>query len=102
MILVLGVWTFLRALLGGATAVALETVALRQQLVVRSGQSLGLGYAGGTASSGSASPGFGRTGGLALSSSAPPPSLPGTAKASNSTGAGNRGPPTSPAGVMPK
>src|SRR5262245_54990573 len=34
MILVLGVWTFLRALLGGATTVALEHVALRHQLMV--------------------------------------------------------------------
>src|SRR5262245_19718781 len=34
MILVLGVWTFLRALLGGATTVALENVALRHQLMV--------------------------------------------------------------------
>src|SRR5262245_59902699 len=34
MILVLGVRTFLRALLGGATVVALENVALRHQLAV--------------------------------------------------------------------
>lgn len=34
MILVLGVWTFLRALLGGCTAVTLENVALRHQLDV--------------------------------------------------------------------
>ena len=34
MILVLGVWTFLRALLGRSTAVTLENVALRQQLDV--------------------------------------------------------------------
>jgi putative transposase len=34
MILVLGVWTFLRALLGRSTAVTLENVALRHQLMV--------------------------------------------------------------------
>jgi hypothetical protein len=34
MILVLGVWTFLRALLGRSTAVTLENVALRHQLTV--------------------------------------------------------------------
>src|SRR5215475_12144325 len=34
MILVFGVWTFLRALLGATTAVALENLALRQQLTV--------------------------------------------------------------------
>src|SRR5262245_16199990 len=34
MILVLCVWAFLHALLGGATAVALEDVALRHQLMV--------------------------------------------------------------------
>src|SRR5262245_9733341 len=34
MILVRGVWTFLRALLGGATAVALVEIALRHQLMV--------------------------------------------------------------------
>jgi len=34
MILVLGVWTFLRALLGRSTAVTLENIALRHQLMV--------------------------------------------------------------------
>jgi hypothetical protein len=34
MILVLGVWTYLRALLTGPTAVALENVALRHQPVI--------------------------------------------------------------------
>jgi hypothetical protein len=34
MILVLGVWTFLRPLLGRSTAVTLENVALRHQLMV--------------------------------------------------------------------
>jgi hypothetical protein len=34
MILALGVWTFLRALLGRSTAVTLENVALRHQLLV--------------------------------------------------------------------
>jgi putative transposase len=34
MILVLGVWAFVRALLGGSAAVALENVALRHQLAV--------------------------------------------------------------------
>jgi hypothetical protein len=34
MILVLGVWTFLRALLGRSIAVTLENVALRHQLMV--------------------------------------------------------------------
>jgi putative transposase len=34
MILVLGVWTFLRALLGRFTAVTLENIALRHQLMV--------------------------------------------------------------------
>jgi hypothetical protein len=34
MILVLGVWTFLRALLGRSTAVTLENVALRHQLTL--------------------------------------------------------------------
>ena len=34
MILVLGVWAFLRALLGHSAAVALENVALRHQLAV--------------------------------------------------------------------
>ena len=34
MILVLGVWTFLRALLGSSAVVTLENVALRHQLAV--------------------------------------------------------------------
>jgi hypothetical protein len=34
MILVLGVWTFLRALLGRSTAVTMENIALRHQLMV--------------------------------------------------------------------
>jgi putative transposase len=34
MILVLGVWTFLRALLGRSTAVAMENIVLRHQLIV--------------------------------------------------------------------
>jgi hypothetical protein len=34
MILVLGIWTFLRALLGRSTAVTLENIALRHQLMV--------------------------------------------------------------------
>jgi hypothetical protein len=34
MILVLGVWTYLRALVGRATAVTLENVALRHQLAI--------------------------------------------------------------------
>ena len=34
MILVLGVWAFLRTLLGSSVAVALENVALRHQLAV--------------------------------------------------------------------
>ena len=34
MILVLGVWAFVRALLGNSAAVALENVALRHQLAV--------------------------------------------------------------------
>jgi hypothetical protein len=34
MILILGVWTFLRALLGRSTAVTLENIALRHQLIV--------------------------------------------------------------------
>ena len=34
MIPVLGVWTYLRALLGRATAVTLENVALRHQVVI--------------------------------------------------------------------
>jgi hypothetical protein len=34
MILMLGAWTFLRALLGGSAAVSLENVALRHQLAV--------------------------------------------------------------------
>src|SRR5262245_32024140 len=34
MVLVLGVWTYLRALVGRATAVALENVALRHQLAI--------------------------------------------------------------------
>jgi putative transposase len=34
MILILGVWTFLRALLGRSTAVTLENIALRHQLMV--------------------------------------------------------------------
>ena len=34
MILVLGVWTFLRALLGRSTAVTLENIALHHQLMV--------------------------------------------------------------------
>jgi hypothetical protein len=34
MALVLGVWTFLRALLGRSTAVTLENIALRHQLMV--------------------------------------------------------------------
>ena len=40
MVLVVGLWTFLRAVLGGSTAVAIENVALRHQLAVlhRSGR----------------------------------------------------------------
>jgi len=34
MILVLGVWTFLRAILGNSAVVTLENVALRHQLAV--------------------------------------------------------------------
>jgi len=34
MIIVLAVWTFLRALLGHSSAVALENIALRHQLMV--------------------------------------------------------------------
>ena len=34
MILVLGVWTFLRAFLGRSTAVTLENITLRHQLMV--------------------------------------------------------------------
>jgi len=34
MVIVIGVWTFLRACLGGSVAVALENVALRHQLAV--------------------------------------------------------------------
>lgn len=42
MILVLGVWTFLRALLGHSTVVTIENIALRHQLMVlqRSGRPL--------------------------------------------------------------
>ncbi len=40
MVFVIGLWTFLRACLGGSVAVALENVALRHQLTVllRSGR----------------------------------------------------------------
>ena len=91
MILVLGVWTYLRALVGRATAVTLENVALRHQLAILQRQPLALDSAGGTASSGSASHAFGGTGGPASSLFSPRPSLPGTAKASSSTGAGSPG-----------
>ena len=58
MILVLSVWTFLRALLGRSTAVTLENIALRHQnWTCCSGRLLAFGSAAGTASSGSASHG---------------------------------------------
>src|SRR4030095_11857270 len=104
MILVLGVWTYLRALVGRATAVTLENVALRHQLAILQRTAprprlrprgriswAALAPAGGTASSGSASHAFGGTGGPASSLFNPRPSLPGTAKASSSTGAGSPG-----------
>jgi hypothetical protein len=73
MVLVLGVWTYLN-------------------WRSCSGQPLALDSAGGTASSGSAYHAFGGTGGLASSLLfSPRPSLPGTAKASSSTGAGSPG-----------
>ena len=67
MILVLGVWTFLRALLGSSAAVSLENVALRHQLDVLRGHLLAHAAAG-TGSSGL--PSTLPTGAPALSSSA--------------------------------
>ena len=52
MILVLGVWAFVRALLVNAAAVSLENVALRHQLAVLHDQSVGPGSTDGTGSSG--------------------------------------------------
>jgi hypothetical protein len=52
MILVLGAWAFVRALLGSSAAVTLENVALRHQLAVLQ-RSVGRpGSVGGTVSSG--------------------------------------------------
>jgi hypothetical protein len=80
MILVLGVWAFLRALLGRSTAVTLENLALRHQLMVLQRSIRALGSAARTASSGCAS---------ASSLSSPPRLSLGTAKDFDSTGVGN-------------
>jgi hypothetical protein len=52
MILVLGVWTFLHALLGSSAAITLENVAMRHQLAVLPHQSVDPGSVDGTGTSG--------------------------------------------------
>jgi len=52
MIVVLGVWAFVRAVLVNSAAVSLENVVLRHQLRLFSDQSVDPGSAGGTGSSG--------------------------------------------------
>ena len=91
MILVLGVWAFVRALLGNSAAVALENVALRHQLAVLQRSVARPGSAAGTGSSGLGSHSCGQGGGPPASLSNPRPSSPGTGKASSSTGAGSPG-----------
>ncbi len=91
MILVLGVWAFVRAVLVNSAAVSLENVVLRHQLAVLQ-RSVGrprlrrrdrLFWVG--------SHSCGPAGGPASSWSSPRPSSPGTAKASSSTGVGSPG-----------
>jgi hypothetical protein len=88
MLFVIGLWTFLRALLFSSATIALENLALRHQLRVlqRSASRPRLArwdrilWAGSHAS--------GQVGARVLSSFSPPPSSPGTAKAAGCTGAG--------------
>jgi hypothetical protein len=95
MIVVIGLWTFLRAWLLGSTTIALENLALRHQ--PSSSSDLWADHAchAGTESSGSGCPASGRAGGPPSSSSGPPPSWRGTAEASSSTGGGSPGSPQS-------
>ena len=84
MILVLGVWTYLRALVGRATAVTLENVDLRHQLAILQRTAPRPRLRRRDRIFGSASHAFEGTGGPASSLFSPRPSLPGTAKASSS------------------
>jgi hypothetical protein len=88
MILILGAWTFLRALFGSSAAVSLESVALINW-PSRNDPWVALGFVAATASSGSGSRGCGPAGGPAFSSFGLRPSSPGTARVSSSTGAGS-------------
>ena len=80
MILVIGFWTFLRALLFGSAAVALENLALRHQLLVLQQSVVRPRLLDGIASSGSGCHGSGRVGGPISSSCSPRPFWRGTAK----------------------
>ena len=92
MIFVSGLWTFLRALFVEPAAVALENLALRHQLLVLQRSSPDPGSPIGIGSSGSGCPASGRVGATTSSSFNPPPSSPGTAEGSGSTGDGGPGP----------
>ena len=91
MILVLGVWAFLRALLVNSAAVSLENVALRHQLLSCNDPSVALDFVVATASSGAGSRGCGPAGGPASSLLSPRLFSLGIAKVSSSTGAGSPG-----------
>jgi hypothetical protein len=91
MILVLGVWAFVRALLVNSAAVSLENVALRHQLSVLQRSVRALDFVAATASSGSGSRGCGPAGGPASSLFSPRQFSLGIAKVSSSTGAGSPG-----------
>jgi len=89
MILVLGVWTSSAPFSATPPRLLLRTLPCVINWRSCSGQSLALGSADGTASSGSAFHASGRTGGPASSLFSPRPSSLGTAKAFSSTGAGS-------------
>jgi hypothetical protein len=89
MILVLGVWTFLRALLGRSTAVTLENVALRHQLDVLQRSTPRFRLRRRDRIFWVCLSRLGRIGALVWSSSALPRSSHGIAKGSGSTGAGS-------------
>src|SRR5262245_10363172 len=82
MIVVLGVWAFLRALLVNSAAVSLENMALRHQLSVLQRSSVALDFVAAIASSGSGSRGCGPAGGPASSLFSPRQFSPGIARRS--------------------
>src|SRR5262249_29055778 len=90
MILVIAPWTFLRTWLLGSTAIALENLALRHQLLVLQRSGADHVCLGGTGSFGSGCHASGWGGGPAWPSYSPPRCWPGTAKVSSSTGGGSR------------